>query len=191
MLGFVLFYFRIIKKKSWNEISSSLKKDKENKLNLNQLQEEKNNSLTEIESKLKDLNIRTEKNMKLMIFEYVDGWKSIVQKVSETFGNEVKYYHADVTLPLDHFENEVLASTCNLIQVYLFSFVLHESKKWKDFLSQLWKASKVGTLFYFNDPRKFELKKVVLHFEAFWIENKNCWWIQDSLIVVKSIPEIT
>ena len=78
------------------------------------------------------------------------------------------------------------------VQLVLFSFVLFESGSWRDFLLAIWRQVPCGSVFLFNDPKKFETAKVATFLsqsvaDADWNENSTIrlLWAGTCLLVVK------
>lgn len=79
------------------------------------------------------------------------------------------------------------------VQLVLFSFVLFESGSWRDFLRALWRQSPRGSVFLFNDPKKFETAKVAAFLSQSVAADAGCiedsamrlLWAGTCLLVVK------
>jgi hypothetical protein len=128
-------------------------------------------------------------NDKLLLFDFVsEEWSAIVHKLGECLQRPIPCWPCDVQQPLVGVErNADLLRECVNIDLFLFSFVLHEAQNWTVFLTELWTRAKDGALFYFKDPSDWQEKKILQHFEHLqWIEEHDYFWVVgDGLLCVK------
>jgi len=128
-------------------------------------------------------------NDKLLLFDFVsEEWSPIVHKLGECLQRSIPCLPCDVQQPLVGVErNADLLRECVNIDLFLFSFVLHEAQNWSVFLTELWTRAKDGALFYFKDPSDWQEKKILQHFEQLkWIEGHDYFWVVgDGLLCVK------
>jgi SAM-dependent methyltransferase len=81
--------------------------------------------------------------------------------------------------------NAPMLAVCNEMDLFLFSFVLHEARGWRPFLSQLWERAKPGAVFIFKDPSAWQERQLLSHFSG-WKEGVDYWWILgDGLVAVR------
>jgi ubiquinone/menaquinone biosynthesis C-methylase UbiE len=125
----------------------------------------------------------------LLLFDFVsEDWSPIVHKLGECLSRPIQCLPCDVQQPLVGVErNDNLLRECEKIDVFTFSFVLHEAQDWTMFLSELWTRAKDGALFYFKDPSNWQEKKILKHFEHLeWVEGHDYFWVLgDGLLLVK------
>jgi hypothetical protein len=90
-------------------------------------------------------------------------WAPIVSQVSDAaMGMPIHFVQADVSRPLTDQINLGLRAIVpeSHAALFLFSFVLFEGGSWTQFLLALWEEAAPGSVFFFNDPRRFETSKV-------------------------------
>ncbi|CEM01516.1 unnamed protein product [Vitrella brassicaformis CCMP3155] len=128
----------------------------------------------------------------LYVFDLVEEWRAIVDRVAEVSGWQILFGLCDVCEALlggteEPCVNRELREVCESAtgpSLFLFSFVLFESQSWRTFLSQLWDTAPGGSLFYFADGSQQEMRKIV---EAFpeCVEGESMWRVHQALLVVK------
>ena len=123
----------------------------------------------------------------LFVFDFVaDAWSPLVEKVSQVIQNKITCLPCNIKLPLNNCqENIELFKRCKEIDVYLFSFVLHECRDhWQTFLEQLWNNVKINCIFYFKEPSDWIIKLLISHFA--WKINVDYWNVLgDGIVVIK------
>ena len=143
------------------------------------------------EKQKEDINQEKTKLDTLLLFDFVsEAWYPIVNKLSAALKRPITCQPCDVQQPLLNTERNVkLLAVCNTIDVFTFSFVLHEAQNWNLFLTQLWEQAKIGAIFYFKDPSDWQEKKILLQFQKMqWIEGEDYFWVLgDGLLVHKRI----
>jgi hypothetical protein len=133
-----------------------------------------------------DTEAATELLTELSVFDFVeDAWSPLVDKVSNVIGYPINCLPCNVKAPLCREENVELLNRCRNVDIYLFSFVLHECRKeWHAFLSELWEHAQVNCIFYFKEPSDWIINRIIEHFG--WILHVDYWVVLgDGIVVIK------
>lgn len=135
-----------------------------------------------------------------VVMDWAEGWGSIVQVLASVLQQEVQFTVGDVGESLQSTRNEAFLSALQLGEVglcrlLLFSFVLHESSGWQEFMCSLFLHCGEGDIFFFVDPRpesQHSSLHSVLVLLAHAAEEAGAgvkhWWVVSGLFVLRCRP---
>ena len=116
----------------------------------------------------------------------------LLSSVAKTFDSQARLGEAeeqeltlelhpcDVCQPLEAACNSAAAAVAPSADLFLISYVLTETRgAWLGFVTSLWRAAKIGALFYFAEPTPWQLHLLIREFA--WTVNRDVYWVDDTL----------
>lgn len=125
----------------------------------------------------------------LSVCDFAPGWKSIVDRVGELSGHDIKFHTCNLSFPLQSETNSSLQS--NVSKVYLFCYVLSEvmgpDGNPPPLLEALFQRAQADpdntTIFLFREPHDQALHRVLSR-HADWKEGSQVWHLSHGGLMV-------